>query len=252
MMNAIEQVRQNQPLIHHLTNQVVMNFTANGLLAFGASPIMAKERKEARAMAEIASGVLINIGTIVEPELESMIIAGQTANERKIPVVLDPVGVRASSYRKQAVQTLLEEISFTAIKGNAGEMAHLVDIAWETKGVESIDDDLSKLEDIARQVAKKYNTLAVVTGEIDVLCYKEDIKTNRTGHEYLTKITGAGCLLGSIITACLTTNATTLDAAYEAVRFYGQAAEEAVKQNDVHGTGTFLPHFIDALSGEVR
>lgn len=246
-MNVIERVRLHGPLIHHLTNQVVMNFTANGLLAFGGSPIMAKEKKEARHMASIASGVLINIGTIVESELDAMIIAGQTANERNIPVVLDPVGVAATPYRQEVINTLLEEIKFTAIKGNAGEMAQLVDIAWETKGVESIDDDLSQLEDIARIVAKKYHTIAVVTGKIDVIAHHDDIKTNKTGHVYLTEITGAGCLLGSIITACLTTEVNKIDAAHEAVRFYGQAAERAAKRNDVDGTGTFLPRFIDEL-----
>ncbi len=246
-MKAIDQVRKAQPLIHHLTNQVVMNFTANGLLAFGGSPIMAKEPAEARDMASIANGVLINIGTIVEKELEAMIIAGQTANERGIPVVLDPVGVAASNFRKQAIRTLFENISFTAVKGNAGEMAHLVGVAWETKGVESIDDDISKLEKIAQLAAEKYNTLAVVTGEIDIICYNGKVKANRTGHEYLTRITGAGCLLGSILTACLTTETEKIDAAYEAVHFYGAAAENAAIRNEVNGTGTFLPAFIDEL-----
>jgi len=248
MINIIREVREKQPLIHHLTNQVVMNFTANGLLAFGGTPIMAKEPAEANEMAQIADGVLINIGTILEPELDAMIIAGQTANQKGIPVVLDPVGVAASSYRNDAINTLLDKVSFTAIKGNAGEMAHLVDITWETKGVESVDDDLDQLEDVAQLVAQKYNTLAVVTGEIDVLCHEGVVKTNQSGHEYLTKITGAGCLLGSIITACLTTNTERLIAAFEAVYFYGRAAEKAATMNEVNGTGTFLPHFLDALA----
>lgn len=247
-MNIIEQVRKKQPLIHHITNQVVMNFTANGLLSFGGSPIMAKEVSEARDMATIADGVLINIGTLVQPDIEAMIIAGQTANERGIPVVLDPVGVAATPYRKQAIKKLFNNVQFTAVKGNAGEMAHLVEIAWETKGVESIDDDMSKLESVALQVAEKYNTLAIVTGKIDVVAQGTNVKVNDTGHEYLTQITGAGCLLGSIVTACLTTNSDQIKAVYEAVRFYGQAAEQAAARNDVFGTGTFLPHFIDALA----
>lgn len=246
-MNVIEKVREKQPLIHHLTNQVVMNFTANGLLAFGASPIMAKEQAEAHEMASVADGVLLNIGTLTEPELTAMIRAGKAANERGIPVVLDPVGVAATSFRKQAVQQLLDEISFTAIKGNAGEMAFLVDIAWETKGVESIDDDLERLEEVAVKVAQKYKTLAVVTGEIDVVSDGTQVKTNRTGHLYLTQVTGAGCLLGSIVTACLTVEVEAIDVAYEAVRYYGKAAEQAAALYSVRGAGTFLPHFIDAL-----
>lgn len=248
MLNIVEQVRKKQPLIHHLTNDVVVNFTANGLLAFGGSPIMAKEFDEMEDMASIADGVLINIGTMIKQELDAMIVAGKTANRRGIPVVLDPVGVAASNFRCNAVQTLLKEINFTAIKGNAGEMAHLVDIAWETKGVESVDDDVSQLEEIAIKVARKYNTIAIVTGEIDVICKDDQVKTNKTGHVLLTKITGAGCLLGSIVTACLTTNAYPFDACHEAVTFYGKAAEVAAEKSGVNGSGTFLPHFIDALA----
>src|SRR5699024_6820386 len=151
----------------------------------------------------------------------------------------------ATSFRQEAAQKLLNNISFTAIKGNAGEMAHLVDIPWKTRGVESLDDDLSKLEDIAYGVAKKYYSIAVVTGNVDIIAENKQIITNNTGHEYLTRITGAGCLLGSIITASLTTELPKFISTYEAVQFYGQAAEIAATHRQVKGTGTFIPHFID-------
>lgn len=245
----LQQIRQENPLIHHITNEVVMNFTANGLLAFGGSPIMAKERDEMTEMAKIADGLLINIGTAVNDDIEAMLIAGKEANKNDIPVVLDPVGVAATTFRMGIVKQLLKEISFTAIKGNAGEMAHLVNMPWQTKGVESLNDDVNKLKDIAQHVAQQYNTIAIVTGEIDVICQGNKIITNNTGHHYLTKVTGAGCLLGSIVTACLTVNMPKINAAYEAINFYGKAAEQAAKQTRVFGTGTFLPHFIDALGG---
>jgi len=246
-MKVVEAVRNKQPLIHHLTNEVVINFTANGLLAFGGSPIMAKEPKEAYEIASLADGVLINIGTAVERDIEAMLLAGKAANEKGIPVVFDPVGIAATPFRQQAAQKLLNNIAFTAIKGNAGEMAYLVDIPWKTKVVESLDDDLSKLECIAFGVAKKYDTIAVVTGKVDIIAENKQIITNNTGHEYLTKITGAGCLLGSIITACLTTELPKFISAYEAVQFYGHASETAADQRQVKGTGTFLPTFIDVL-----
>lgn len=248
-MNTIEQVRQSQPLIHHLTNQVVMNFTANGLLAFGGSPIMAKEAQEANAMASIANGVLINIGTIVEADVEAMLQAGITANERGIPVVLDPVGVAATPFRQHVVQQLTDAIDFTAIKGNIGEMAFLVDVAWKTKGVESLDTitDVTTLKEIASKISKQYDTIAVVTGAIDTIYYEGRVKTNETGHPYLTQITGAGCLLGSIVTACLTTDSPPFDAVYDALYHYGKSAERAATSDFVHGTGTFLPRFIDEL-----
>lgn len=246
-MSVIEKVRKKAPLIHHLTNQVVMNFTANGLLSFGGSPIMAKEPKEAYDMAKIADGVLINIGTMTERDLEAFRLAGKAANEKGIPVVLDPVGVSATPFRREAVKQLLDDISFTAIKGNAGEMAYLAGVAWETKGVESADGDRVQLREIAEHVARKYDAIAIITGKIDVVSDGEATKENESGHELLTKVTGAGCLLGSIITACLASGDSPLDDSFEAVKFFGEAAERAVTHHEVKGTGTFIPHFLDEL-----
>ncbi|MGX4668134.1 hydroxyethylthiazole kinase [Cerasibacillus sp. JNUCC 74] len=244
--SVIQHVRVNNPLIHNITNEVVMNFTANGLLAFGGSPIMAKAKEEAEQMASISDGVLINIGTTTLQELPAMKLAGRAANKTGIPVVLDPVGVGATSFRKDVVKELLKEIQFTAIKGNAGEMAQLVDIPWEVKGVESVG--AGNAEEIAVKVAETYRTTAVVTGEIDFIGKDGNVLKNTSGHPWLEKITGAGCLLGSILTACLTAEEAAEEKAYAAVQFYGLAAEYAVKQNHVSGPGSFLPAFIDALS----
>lgn len=244
----IQNIREKTPLIHHLTNQVVMNFTANGLLAFGGAPIMAKSEVEAYDMAQASDGVLINIGTITEAEVKAMILAGKAANEKGIPVVLDPVGVAATAFRTDIVKQILAEVQPTAIKGNAGELAYLAHIPWKSKGVESIGDGNTK--EIAQKVAEMYHTTAIVTGKIDTICNGNQIIQNETGHAFLTKVTGAGCLLGSIITACLTTNDPTLEQALTAVQFYGLAAEYAASRPDVHGSGSFLPNFIDALSLE--
>ena len=246
----IQHVRESNPLIHHLTNQVVMNFTANGLLSFGGSPVMAKAEEEAYHMASIADGLLINIGTLTSNELQAMIIAGKAANEKGIPVVLDPVGVAATPFRTAAVKKILSEVQLTAIKGNAGEMAHLVQIPWDTKGVESLGN--GNTEEIALKVAETYQTTAVVTGEIDMIGHDKNIFKNRSGHPFLTKITGAGCLLGSILTACLTTDHPIEDQALTAMNFYGLAAEYAAAHKEISGPGTFSPHFIDALSYDIN
>src|SRR5690625_3742240 len=242
----INQVRRKKPLIHHLTNQVVMNFTANGLLSFGGSPIMAKAEEEVHDLASHADGVLINIGTLSANVLPTMITAGQTANDANIPVVLDPVGVAATAFRASAVRNILDNIKITAIKGNAGELAHLVGIPWEIKGVESLDAGDTK--EIAKKVSEIYQTTAIVTGKVDVICTNNHIIQNHSGHLYLTKITGAGCLLGSILTACLTTDHSIEEQAITALNFYGLAAEYAASHPNQSGPGTFVPHFIDALS----
>jgi len=246
----IKKVRENQPLIHHLTNQVVMNFTANGLLAFGAAPVMAKSCEEAADMASIAEGLLLNIGTLDSNDLKAMVLAGKAANKKGIPVVLDPVGVSATEFRLASVKQILKEVRVTAIKGNAGELAHLVNIPWETKGVESIGN--GDVEEIVRIVAKEYDTAVVSTGKTDVICTENHLIYNVTGHPFLTKITGAGCLLGSILTACLTTDDAIEEQLATAVSFYGLAAQFAVSQTSVKGPGTFLPHFLDALSLEAE
>lgn len=244
----INKVREKQPLIHHLTNQVVMNFTANGMLSFGGTPIMAKAEEEAHDMAKAADGVLINIGTITAPDIPAMIAAGKTANEKGIPVVLDPVGVAATPFRTTAIKNILKEVQPTVIKGNAGELAHLVQIPWETKGVESLGD--GNADEIAMKVAKTFQTAAVVTGKTDVIYRNGQVLHNDTGNPILGKITGAGCLLGSILTACLTTDDPIVQQAHTAVEFYGLAAEFAANGLDVNGPGTFIPRFMDALALE--
>src|SRR5699024_6162007 len=209
-------------------------------------PVMAKAEEEAADMAYNADGVLLNIGTLTADDLSSMVRAGVAANEKGIPVVLDPVGVAATPFRKTAVKNILEQVKPTVIKGNAGELAHLVEIPWETKGVESVGD--GNADEIAAKVAKMYQTAAVVTGKTDVICIENEILQNHTGHPILGKITGAGCLLGSVLSACLTTNESIGQQAMTAAAFYGLAAEHAAERTDVNGPGTFLPHFSDALS----
>lgn len=246
----IEEVRKNTPLIHHLTNQVVMNFTANGLLAFGGTPIMAKAEEEVTDIASLADGVLINIGTLSQSDLKSMILAGKLANDRNIPVVLDPVGVAATKFRSDAFKQILKEVKPTVIKGNAGELAYLVGIPWKTKGVESIGE--GNIEEITAKVSRTFHTTAIVTGKTDFISTESIHFKNHTGHTYLTKITGAGCLLGSIITACLTTDNKIEEQAMTALHFYGLAAEYAANHPEVNGPGTFAAQFLDALSYDLN
>lgn len=244
--DIIKNVRKNTPLIHHLTNHVVENVSANGLLAFGATPVMGKAVDEAADMASAADGVLLNIGTITSAELPSMILAGQAANAKGTPVLLDPVGVAATPFRDMAVKTILKKVQPTVIKGNAGELAHLVDIPWKTKGVDSTGKGC--VDDIATKVSETFQTVSIVTGETDMIGIGNDIVQNQTGHPLMNQITGSGCLLGSIIAACLTTDHPTVEQVTTAVTFYGLAGEYAARYQNVNGPGTFLPYFIDALS----
>jgi|SRR5690625_137222 len=246
----IKNVREKNPLIHHLINEVVMNFVANGTLSFGASPVMARSLKEASDMASNADGVLLNIGTVTEEDIPAMIAAGKTANDKNIPVLVDPVGVAATSFRSEAIQAILQDVKPTVIKGNAGEMAHLAGVSWEVKGVDSVGE--GDVSDIVKRVAETYNTSVVISGKTDVIYSNNQLYTNDLGHPYLTKVTGGGCLLGSVITACLTTDAPVEEQLQTAVQFYGLAAEYTVNQLGITGPGTFMARFIDALSKDVE
>ncbi|UOQ45102.1 hydroxyethylthiazole kinase [Halobacillus salinarum] len=248
MNEIVQKVRAQEPLIHNLTNAVVMNFSANGLLAFGASPIMANAKEDAADVAKLSNGVLINIGTLTEAQLEAMIEAGKAANEAGIPVVIDPVGVAATNFRTEAFQRIVEQVHPDVIKGNAGELAHLVGIELETKGVDAVGEGNS--QEIAGKVAVHFQTIAVLTGKVDTVSDGKQTLTNETGHALLSKVTGAGCLLGSIITACLSVEGENLEKAYAAVKYYGMAAAYAASQSGVNGPGTFLPQFLDALTME--
>ncbi|OEH91305.1 hydroxyethylthiazole kinase [Bacillus solimangrovi] len=244
IIQMVEQVRIHNPLIHNLTNVVVTNFTANGLLAIGASPVMSTAIEEVEDLASISNGVLINIGTVTSREIEAMLLAGKAANKKGIPVVLDPVGVGATPFRMKTVQKLLENVKFTAIRGNAAEIANIIGESWEIKGVDSQGDgDVRRL---ATAAANQLKTMVVVTGEVDIISNGKLTYEVHNGHVWMTKVTGSGCLLGAVVSAFLAANENKLEASVAALVYYGVAAELAVKQ--ATGPGSFQTAFLDALS----
>ncbi|OLP66919.1 Hydroxyethylthiazole kinase [Bacillus pumilus] len=246
--NLLDMVRSKHPLIHHMTNQVVMNFTANGMLALGASPVMAHAKEEVAEMAQLADALVLNIGTLTKETVEAMIIAGQAANEKGIPVLLDPVGVGATTFRTSMVRQLLQQVKITVVRGNAAEIAHLVEVdGWELKGVDAIETK-GDVSVVAKQAAKALHTVVVITGKVDVVSDGHVVQSVHNGHEWLTKVTGAGCLLTSVIGAFCTTGEPPLHASVAALLFYGVAAERAAQQTKGNGPGTFQIEFLNALS----
>ncbi|MBD3858992.1 hydroxyethylthiazole kinase [Bacillus sp. 28A-2] len=246
--HLLEKVRAENPLIHHITNQVVTNFTANGLLALGASPVMANAKEEVAEMAQLADALVLNIGTLTKDSVEAMVIAGQAANEKDVPVLLDPVGVGATTFRMNAAKQLLEQVKMTVVRGNAAEMAHLLGVdGWQSKGVDAkeTNGDVSAL---AKQAAKACQTIVVITGKVDVVSDGEEVLSIHNGHEWLTKVTGTGCLLTSVIGAFCATGELPLHASAAALLFYGVAAERAAQYTKDKGPGTFQIELLNALS----
>lgn len=231
------------PLVHCITNYVVANFTANGLLAIGASPVMADEASEVEEMVSNASALLLNIGTINTRTKEAMILAGRKANEKKIPVVLDPVGVGATTFRKQTVQQLLEAVKFDLIRCNAGELATIAGVKWQAKGVDSGEGEID-VEQVAQQVARQYQCLVIVTGSSDILTNGEQTSSIAGGHELMTQVTGTGCLLSAVCSAALAVAGDPLEVLYDVLQDYKAVAERAVTTNLL---GSFQVEVLNAL-----
>jgi hydroxyethylthiazole kinase len=239
-------LRERRPLVHQITNYVVMNETANATLALGALPVMAHAREEVEEMVALAGALVLNIGTLSPDWVEAMIAAGKTANDAGTPVVLDPVGAGATRYRTDTAKRILSEVDVTVLRGNAGEVATLVGVAAEVRGVESIgvEDDPAAL---ARRAASRLGLVASVTGAVDNVSDGKRGLAVANGHALLASVTGTGCM-SSAITGCFLAakSEEPLEAAAEALAAFGVAAEDAAR--DAKGPGTFHADLYDGLA----
>lgn len=241
----LNELRSQSPLVHCITNHVVANFQANGLLALGASPIMADAIEEAAEIAAVSSCTLLNIGTLDRAAVESMIAAGKSASIKGRPLVLDPVGAGATAFRKQTVEKLLEELAFTLIRGNAGEIASIAGVEWEAKGVDA-GVGSANIDEAAKKVARRYRCLVAVTGETDIVTDGEKIIRITGGHPLMARITGMGCLLSAVCAAFLSIDVNApLEMTAYSLAFYKRAGEMAAEQSS--GPGDFAVHFLNAL-----
>jgi len=243
---TLRTIRERKPLVHQITNYVVMNETANATLALGALPVMAHAREEVEEMVRLASALVLNIGTLSEPWVESMLLAGRAANARGIPVVLDPVGSGATSYRTETARRILHVADVTVLRGNSGEVATLVGIDAEVRGVESMGAG-SDPAGLAREAARRLGVIASVTGPVDHVSDGERVLAVANGHELLAAVTGTGCM-SSAMTGCFLAAKPEqpLEAATEALAAFGVAAEDAARH--ARGPGTFHANLYDALA----
>lgn len=251
-LTLIEKVRQINPLVHNITNLVVANDSANGLLAIGASPFMSNTVLEVAEIQEFNHALVLNMGTINDEQLEAMVTAGKAANKMGKPVVIDPVGVGATQYRKQVICQLLEEIKPTLIRGNAGELASLANVAWQAKGVDA-GVGSANLQTIAETVARNYQCLVFISGETDIITNGQKTYLNHNGTPHFTNMTGSGCLLSCVCGAYLgvltePTAEELLDAVIVAGTLYSLAGELAVQDFQQSRIGTFRTNLLDQLS----
>jgi hydroxyethylthiazole kinase len=239
-------IRERKPLVHNITNYVVMNETANAILALGALPVMAHAEEEVREMVGLAGALVLNIGTLSERWIEAMVVAGTAANERSIPVVLDPVGAGATSYRTTTAKRLLDAVDVTVLRGNAGEVATLVGVEAEVRGVESVGVGGDAAE-LAREAARSLGVVASVTGAVDHVSDGERAAAVSNGHELLAAVTGTGCMSSAMTGCFLAAKDDPFEAAVEALVAFGVAGEDAAA--GASGPGSFHVNLYDALAG---
>src|SRR5947209_6178555 len=238
-------IREQRPLVHHITNMVVMNDTANITLAIGAAPVMAHALEEVEEMVKLAGALVLNIGTLTPEQIEAMVRAGKRANALGIPIVLDPVGVGATSLRTQSALRLLRELDITVIRGNASEVGTLVGVAAETRGVDSISLAGDR-EVVARRAASEFGCTVAITGATDVITDGERLARVDNGHPLLADITGSGCMATTLVAAFLTVEADAWLATTAALVAMGVAGEMAAPR--ASGPGTFRSHLLDAVA----
>jgi hydroxyethylthiazole kinase len=241
----IAAVRAQHPLVHNITNFVVMNMTANALLAVGASPVMAHAVEEMAEMTSLASALVINIGTLSAPWIVAMKAAAAIANQRGIPYVLDPVGAGATQFRTRTARELLELGGVTILRGNASEICALANEAVQTRGVDStLASDRAR--EAAHALATQYQMTVVVSGQVDYIISPERRAEVRNGHALMTQVTGMGCTSTALMGAFAAVSPDAFTAAVATMTTMGIAGELAAQP--AAGPGTFVPHLLDALA----
>jgi len=238
------EVKATSPLVHNITNYVVMNSTANALLSVGASPVMAHAVEEVEEMTGIASSLVINIGTLSENWVKAMLIASRKANERGIPVIFDPVGVGATQYRTCVAKKIIESCSLSVIRGNASEIMALSHSNIKTKGVDSTMSTDSAI-DSSKLLAKETGSVVVISGETDFITNGESTIAIKNGSELMARVTGMGCTATAIIGACAGVEKDMLLAATSAMAIMGIVGEIAAEKSS--GNGSMQLHFLDEL-----
>ena len=237
-------IRERKPLVHNITNFVVMNVTANALLAMGASPVMAHAINEVEEMVSHAGALVLNIGTLTEEWVEAMIAAGRKATEKKIPIVLDPVGAGATRLRTESARKILSQTRVSVLRGNASEILSLQDENSRTRGVDAVHgvDEAARTAGI---LAAELGSTLAITGPVDLITDGRRVVRVANGHPLMANVTGTGCTATAAVGAFLAVDPDPFSAAATALAFFGLAGELAGAS--ATAPGSFMIKMLDAL-----
>jgi hydroxyethylthiazole kinase len=239
-----QSIKSKSPLIHNITNYVVMNTTANALLAIGASPVMAHSCEEVEEMVKIANTLVINIGTLSPKWIEAMKLAVKEANRLNKPVILDPVGAGATNFRNITIADLLETGKFSVIRANASEIMAMVSKHNRTKGVDSIST-VDQAYEAAEYLCKKHESVICISGKTDIVISKDKEIKIHNGHQMMSRVTGLGCSATAIIGAFAAVVKDSFEATVSAMAIMGVAGELSAKSSS--GPGSLQLNLLDKL-----
>ncbi|HEY9161095.1 MAG TPA: hydroxyethylthiazole kinase [Desulfomonilia bacterium] len=241
---SVESIRKLSPVIHNITNYVVMNSTANALLAIGASPVMAHALEEMDEMVGIAAALVVNIGTLSREWIKAMFKAAERATLRNIPVILDPVGAGATSFRTETAREFIRVFRPSVIRGNASEIMSVYEDAGTTKGVDSTKASHDAVS-TGMSINEDYGSVVCISGETDYVIDAGRIIKIRNGHKMMTRVTGLGCTATALCGAFAAVSENRAQAAAHAMAVMGIAGEIAAER--AAGPGTLQVGFYDAL-----
>lgn len=242
--DVLERVREQKPLVHHLTNWVTIYDCAQVVKTLGASPVMAHAVEEAAEMAQLASALVLNIGTLTSDFVAAMRLAARAGNAKGIPVVLDVCGAGATSFRDRTCYELLDSVRIDLIKGNTSEVARIAGASVRTRGVDAAEV-AGDVVGLARQLARARQAVVVVTGAQDIIAGADQTVVVRNEHPLMTRVVGTGCMAASVIGAFAAVERNLVAAAASALVCYEVAAELAAEQGA--GPGTFKERLFDCL-----
>lgn len=245
LQSNLEKLRASAPLVHNITNFVVMNFTANALLAVGASPVMAHAVEEVEDMVSIAGALVINIGTLSSHWVEGMKLAMKKAADLGKPIILDPVGAGATPYRNKVLTELLETVPPTIIRGNGSEILALAGANVQTKGVDSTTDSVDSIG-AAQALSARFGSVVSVSGAVDVIVHGNRTGWVSNGVPLMTKVTGMGCSASAIAGAFAAVCNDPFEAAVSAAATMGVCGELAYRHAKL--PGSFQIAFLDTLA----
>lgn len=241
---VLRKLGEERPLIHHITNYVSVSLVANTTLSTGALPVMAHSHEEVEEMASLASALVLNIGTLDPVQTEAMLLAGRRANERGIPVVLDPVGAGATTLRTKTAERLLSELDVSVVCGNAGEISTLAGLSAEVRGVESLSGEA---KEAAEKAAGALGVTVAATGETDYVSDGRRTLAVENGHPFMGRVVGSGCASTAVVGCFAAVGGADPETVAGALAYFGRAGEVAAE--GAGGPGTFEPRLLDAIAG---